>query len=450
MMAFFDSLVQREIEGWGSEDPASDEQNLGDTKNPPTLVQAQNDSDSNGTSSNLFLFFSFSMDLSSKPLNLVNLSTDSTTATARTVVQKVLNASARVRMAEPGGLAPQRLYDPPNRITRLINNSRKKLMRLAAVEAGTQSASPASFNVVNKGFRTPEAVQPSDTEDIELDTYLGDLLGDESYVSSDVPTSNDNADNNDKENNGDEKSAVSAKRAVSNQNESCIKGVKLKSSTSGGRTRGRRKCVVFDIKIPSNTDSRPLPQMSLSSTSATPELAPSQPARSLPIFFSDSDTEYYPADFSQPSTSSGLRSHRSAYLAPLIVNNISKGSDSDSDSDENLAFARPKRMRMDARGNSRPCIVKSPTSSKTQMSECNKAAKLCDKVNGGAAARSVETLTERLLNKRAALPTANSGFVSPTIFTLEKYDTNWERAQKTSESSDVETEAKNLECVAEK
>lgn len=41
MMAFFDSLVQREIEGWGSEDPPSSPRSISETKNTLNPGQTQ-------------------------------------------------------------------------------------------------------------------------------------------------------------------------------------------------------------------------------------------------------------------------------------------------------------------------------------------------------------------------------------------------------------------------
>lgn len=50
MMAFFDSLVQREIEGWNSEDAPPGPQTPSDSENNPTIGPTHNASDSEGMS----------------------------------------------------------------------------------------------------------------------------------------------------------------------------------------------------------------------------------------------------------------------------------------------------------------------------------------------------------------------------------------------------------------
>ena len=100
MMAFFDSLVQREVEGWSSEDMS-------------TAPRTPSDSESNPTAGR---FYS---------------ATDSDASTASD--ELMLNMLGIVSSRAPSG-GP---LESPNRITRLIAYRREKLMRLATVDCGT-------------------------------------------------------------------------------------------------------------------------------------------------------------------------------------------------------------------------------------------------------------------------------------------------------------------------
>ncbi|XP_034174648.2 DDB1- and CUL4-associated factor 5 isoform X2 [Osmia lignaria lignaria] len=97
MMAFFDSLVQREVEGWSSEDMS-------------TAPRTPSDSESNPTAGR---FYS---------------ATDSDASD-----ELMLNMLGIVSSRAPSG-GP---LESPNRITRLIAYRREKLMRLATVDCGT-------------------------------------------------------------------------------------------------------------------------------------------------------------------------------------------------------------------------------------------------------------------------------------------------------------------------
>ncbi|KAG5344224.1 DCAF5 factor, partial [Acromyrmex heyeri] len=97
MMAFFDSLVQREIEGWSSEDVPTPHTPSDSEINPAT---GEPYSASEG---------------------------DDTTASE-------------------GGVAPERPLESPNRITRLIANRRKKLMRMAAMERSPSDSASEGDN----------------------------------------------------------------------------------------------------------------------------------------------------------------------------------------------------------------------------------------------------------------------------------------------------------------
>ncbi|XP_017891956.1 DDB1- and CUL4-associated factor 5 isoform X2 [Ceratina calcarata] len=96
MMAFFDSLVQREIEGWSSEDML--ERTLSDFESNPVAgraIYSETDSD-------------------------VNLASDG---------------------PSDGGVAPERPLESPNRITRLIAYRREQLLRLASSNNTTNPTS---------------------------------------------------------------------------------------------------------------------------------------------------------------------------------------------------------------------------------------------------------------------------------------------------------------------
>ncbi|XP_050454385.1 DDB1- and CUL4-associated factor 5 isoform X2 [Cataglyphis hispanica] len=98
MMAFFDSLVQREIEGWSSEDMPTPHTPSDSEINPAT----------------------------GEPYSATDF--DDTTASE-------------------GGVAPERPLESPNRITRLIANRREKLMRMAALERSASDTGSEGDNV---------------------------------------------------------------------------------------------------------------------------------------------------------------------------------------------------------------------------------------------------------------------------------------------------------------
>ncbi|XP_012523376.1 DDB1- and CUL4-associated factor 5 [Monomorium pharaonis] len=97
MMAFFDSLVQREIEGWSSEDVPTPHTPSESEINPAT----------------------------GEPYSVTE--GDDTTASE-------------------GGVAPERPLESPNRITRLIANRREKLMRIAAMERSASDSGSEGDN----------------------------------------------------------------------------------------------------------------------------------------------------------------------------------------------------------------------------------------------------------------------------------------------------------------
>ncbi|XP_072762510.1 uncharacterized protein [Anoplolepis gracilipes] len=97
MMAFFDSLVQREIEGWSSEDMPTPHTPSDSEINPAT----------------------------GEPYSATDF--DDTTASE-------------------GGVAPDRPLESPNRITRLIANRREKIMRMAALERSASDSGSEGDN----------------------------------------------------------------------------------------------------------------------------------------------------------------------------------------------------------------------------------------------------------------------------------------------------------------
>ncbi|XP_033228177.1 DDB1- and CUL4-associated factor 5 isoform X2 [Belonocnema kinseyi] len=121
MMAFFDSLVQREIEGWSSGDVTAP-QTPSDTDN----LNARNSH--NGTDSD------DSLDLSSD----------------RQLMLTILGPTVNSRNSSTG-MAPERPSESPNRITRLIANRRTKLMRLAGMETSETNTpnTPATSTTVS-------------------------------------------------------------------------------------------------------------------------------------------------------------------------------------------------------------------------------------------------------------------------------------------------------------
>lgn len=108
MMAFFDSLVQRELDGWTSEEVPTAPQTPSDSENNPTTGRTYSATDSD----------------------------DSSTASRRRVMLSLLEATLTSRGPSAAGVVPERPLESPNRITRLIASCREKLMRLAAMDRG--------------------------------------------------------------------------------------------------------------------------------------------------------------------------------------------------------------------------------------------------------------------------------------------------------------------------
>ncbi|KAK0182076.1 hypothetical protein PV327_000247 [Microctonus hyperodae] len=111
MMAFFDSLVQREIEGWSSENASSTYQTPSDIEDVPSAPPEHSATDS-----------------------------DDSTAKDIQLMRSVLGTKINTRRKSRGGRAPERPFQSPNRITRLIRSCREKLMTLASMESGTNHA----------------------------------------------------------------------------------------------------------------------------------------------------------------------------------------------------------------------------------------------------------------------------------------------------------------------
>ncbi|XP_015183769.1 PREDICTED: DDB1- and CUL4-associated factor 5 [Polistes dominula] len=108
MMAFFDSLIQREIEGWSSEDMPTASQTPSDSENNPTTGRTYSATDS-----------------------------DDSIASDRHIMLSVLGSAVSSRSSYGGGVAPERPLESPNRITQLIANRREKLRRLAGLDCAT-------------------------------------------------------------------------------------------------------------------------------------------------------------------------------------------------------------------------------------------------------------------------------------------------------------------------
>ncbi|XP_012286907.1 DDB1- and CUL4-associated factor 5 isoform X2 [Orussus abietinus] len=179
MMAFFDSLIQREIEGWSSEDM-------------PTAPQTPSDSENNPA-------------------------TGDSTASDRQLMLSFLGSAVSSR-GTSGGVAPQRPSESPNRITRLIANRRKKLMRLAAMESG---ANPnASANTVPELFTSSS-----------------------------------------------ESEGENARGKHKSKSKTKPKGVKRKHDKSSERSRARRKYMIAKSNTDSDSDEQPIDETQPSTSS---------------------------------------------------------------------------------------------------------------------------------------------------------------------------------------
>ncbi|KAL7301518.1 hypothetical protein TKK_0005952 [Trichogramma kaykai] len=114
MMAFFDSLVQREIESWSSRESSS--------SNSSTEIENDND---------------FSDRSSSEDLIVLELSSSSPSSSTHLHVRAYIDSAANE--SEEHKDETEESWETPNRITQLIANRRRKLMQLAAMEASPKT-----------------------------------------------------------------------------------------------------------------------------------------------------------------------------------------------------------------------------------------------------------------------------------------------------------------------
>lgn len=327
-------------------------------------------------------------------------------------MRTVLGTTARTssRTGTGAGVAPERSIDSPNRITRLIGNRRGKLMSLAAAEAGAQ--------VVNPVGGSANAEELSESEERRV-------------------ASEENDDNDEVSSRSKSKSKCRAK------------GLKRKQGAmSGRRSRARRKCVVYNLKIPSDSDS---------------DVEPTAPKKS-----SGSEGDMFLVDATQPSTSSGLSSRRSRYAVTTIPVDSDPGASSkssNSEPEESTSSTRRKRPRTEPDSGSRSQRRRhgksknhtdsaEPRRTSTGAETKRASAWATEYTNGvirERAQREVRaTPSKRLANSAKTLPPTPDSGITSDLSTVEKFEENASRQRNGAESSDCESKLKNLECFKKK
>lgn len=331
---------------------------------------------------------------------------------AHQLMRSVVRATTRssTRAGSRGGVAPERLFDSPNRITRLIRNRREKLMRLAAIEAGAQVVNLTSNSANNDGESEPQEREVGSEEEND-DQVLAEKF--------------------------------------KSKSKSRTKGLKRKQgAASGRRCRTRRKCAVLNLEIPSDSESE-TEQRNMMNTTIS----------------SESESDLFLADATQPSTSSGLiSSRRSRYPAtPLTVDTDHGESSKSSENEAGVSIKRKKgpndrensTRRIYRRQQCKSRNRRSAISSEEQRINGHLQANQIDQVANGdhlAEERKACTATppKRLSSNKVTPPTPDSGITSG-LSTLEKCERNGSAgARNAAETSDHETRVKNLESFKKK
>ncbi|XP_031833772.1 DDB1- and CUL4-associated factor 5 isoform X2 [Nomia melanderi] len=349
MMAFFDSLVQREIEGWCSDSMASG-------------LETPNSSDSDNSSIN------------GQISNLTD--TDDSTSYNRQLMLSILEIT--IGRTPRGGVAPD--LESPNRITRLIANRREELMRLAAMDCGAP-------------------------------------LNNTSTIAPGLSTSDSTSD------------GENAQTKHRSKSKSKVKGIKRKhDKISGRRSRARRKCAVLHIN-------------------------------------SDSDSDEQPVDTMQPSTSSGVISRRSRFVANTIESDTKHSSYSCSSSEDSDSCSKQKHSKTDSdasttihrrkhgkcKSNSRNDVNKSK--SKRQQIDYDTEEEKSDwkiYLNGVDSTKIQEDGPSTPVNKSCKVPSTPDSGITSGVSTVEKNGEQAQNEQNDAESSDYKQKLKSLECFRKK
>ena len=346
MMAFFDSLVQREIEGWSSEYMTSEPASDSDHYPPPDYADS-------------------------------TIESDDSTNSDRQLMLNILTITSR---RSSGGVVPQRPLETPNRITRLIANRREKLMRLAAMDCG------APLNNTSTAAPGPSA-------------------------------------------SGSASDGENAQVKCRSESKSKLRGVKRRHlKISGIRSRARRNCAGLQIK-------------------------------------SDSDSDEQPVDTTQPSTSSGVISRRSRYVANTIESDTKHSSYSSSSSEDNDNSGKRKHSKADSDTSAEIHRRKHGKCKNSWRSDSSKSKTKRPKVdydteeekpdwkiylNGGSAAKVEEDGPSTPVNDSCKVPSTPDSGITSGVSTVEKNGEQVQKEQNDAESSDHEQKLKNLEFFRKK
>ncbi|XP_076233654.1 uncharacterized protein LOC143178735 isoform X2 [Calliopsis andreniformis] len=353
MMAFFDSLVQREIEDWSSEFITSAAETPSDSENNPTTGHIVSATDS-----------------------------DDSTASDRQLMLNILGSAVTSRGSSGSEVPSEISLESPNYLTRLIANRRAELdyMRLAAMDCGTplnNTSTPAPGPSVSGSASDGENAQ------------------------------------------------VKCKAKLKSK----LRALKRKhSKISGRRSRARRKCAVLQIN-------------------------------------SDSDSDEQPVDTTQPSTSSGVISRRSRYVANTIESDAKHSSYSSSSSEENDSSGKRKHSKTDSdtsvklhrrkhgkcKSNSRSDTTKNKNKRQKldyDMVEEKPAWKIyLTSVN---ARKIQEDGPSTPVKKSCKVPSTPDSGITSGVSSIEKNGDQAQKEHNDTENSDHEQKLKNLECFRKK
>ncbi|XP_044599118.1 DDB1- and CUL4-associated factor 5 isoform X1 [Cotesia glomerata] len=410
MMAFFDSLVQREIEGWSS-DAASGQRDPDDSEDVTIVPPEYSSTDS-----------------------------DDSTASDTQLMRSVLGAKKETRHKFPGGVAPERPFESPNRITRLIGSCRDKLMKLAALENGS-TLKPSS------------ALTGADDSD---------------------------SDQTVRENKGKYTSRCKLK------SKSRVKSTKQKQIRMSTRNKVRRKCTVLRIVSDAESDIECVPKSKSRSKELGSNSSSNNNNNNVNNHHHNNNNNNLAVDTAQPSTSAGISSRSSRYSAKTIAVdsdfNESNHSSASSDDTEDIPKKRrclkvdnekatskgyrrkPERCKQSK--SSRDKIKNNHSSSNNNNNHINNININDSSINNNnnnnnnnSSSSSInisdmqneELTTPVKVNRKMPPPTPDSGIASSgSGSTVEKCDSTPETSFNGVENSDHERIFTRLECLKKK
>lgn len=180
---------------------------------------------------------------------------------------------------------------------------------------------------------------------------------------------------------------------------------------------------------------------------------------------SDSDNEKQPVDTTQPSTSTGVISRRSRYVANTIESDVKQSSDSSSSSEDNDSSGKKKHSKIDSDASSKVQRRKHGKRKTNSRSNTNKnknkwvriqydsdeeKLKWNISLKGVNKTKIQEDGPPMLVNNSCKIPSTPDSGITSGVSTIEKNSEEAQKGQNDPESSDHEQKLKNLERFRKK